>query len=188
MSVCAQCALRHGPRSFRALPTIRVPNRTTVPLAIRSFSTSISRPADTPAPKSKPITSSVAAGTTLKGINYIKKLSDPLALPDEEYPPWLWKVLEDRRPQLTSTPQISAEDAADLYGKSKARRRQAQKRIAAKEAAGTSTIAVPADHRTEDMPFETYEESHQAIMEAKKAARARRRAAIKEKNFLGQLG
>lgn len=141
----------------------------------------------TPKPKAA-VTSSVVAGTSLKGINYIKKLTDPIALPDEDYPQWLWKCLEDRRPQLSSTPQISAEDAADLYSKSKKRRKIAQKRIAAKEAAGGTVLDVPADHRTEDMPWETYEESAEARLEAKKASRARRRAAIKEKNFLGQLG
>ncbi|KAJ6263327.1 hypothetical protein Dda_1890 [Drechslerella dactyloides] len=182
MSVCFRCAFRYG---FRPAFTPSFTN------SIRFFSTTSSRPAETPEkpsadPKPKAL-SSVAAGTQLKGINYINKLSDPIALPDEEYPAWLWTVLEDRRPQLNTEPQLSAEDAADLFSKSKGRRKMAQKRIAEKQAANEGQLAVPSDWRTDDMPFETYEESQKAIMEAKKASRARRRAAIKERNFLGKL-
>lgn len=38
--------------------------------------------------------SSVAAGTPLKGLNFLKDRQDPVALPDEEYPEWLWSILE----------------------------------------------------------------------------------------------
>lgn len=124
----------------------------------------------------------------MKGINFNKKLKDPIALPDEEYPAWLWTILEDRRPILSSAPQLSSEDASDLYSKSKGRRKAAQKRIAAKQAAASDVLVTPSDYKTEDMPWQTFEESQAAISEAKKASRERRRAAIKEKNFLGKLG
>jgi large subunit ribosomal protein L54 len=42
----------------------------------------------------KPVLSSCPAGTPLNGLNYFKNKSDPVALPDEEYPEWLWKCLE----------------------------------------------------------------------------------------------
>ncbi|KIJ68907.1 hypothetical protein HYDPIDRAFT_172429 [Hydnomerulius pinastri MD-312] len=47
--------------------------------------------------------SSCPAGTVLTGLNYLKGESPILALPDEEYPEWLWtltkpKVLEDDGP------------------------------------------------------------------------------------------
>ncbi|KAK6341129.1 hypothetical protein TWF696_008218 [Orbilia brochopaga] len=185
MSVCFRCALRYSLRPAFApgLPSKRLFSTSPSKLA--------SKPAESPekpsADSKQKALSSVPAGTPLKGINYLKKLTDPIALPDEEYPAWLWRVLEDRRPQLDTEPQLSAEDAADLYSKSKGRRKMAQKRIAEKQAANTGKIAVPSDWRTDDMPFETYEESQQAIMEAKVASRARRRAAIKERNFLGKL-
>lgn len=38
--------------------------------------------------------SSCPAGTPLNGLNYFKGKSDPVALPDEAYPEWLWKCLE----------------------------------------------------------------------------------------------
>ncbi|KAJ3742981.1 mitochondrial ribosomal protein L37-domain-containing protein [Lentinula detonsa] len=37
--------------------------------------------------------SSCPADTVLPGLNYLKNQPPVLALPDEEYPPWLWTVL-----------------------------------------------------------------------------------------------
>lgn len=42
------------------------------------------------------VQSSVPAGTVLKGLNFMKNSQDPIALEDEEYPDWLWGVLEKR--------------------------------------------------------------------------------------------
>jgi Mitochondrial ribosomal protein L37 len=39
-------------------------------------------------------TSIAPAGSPLKGLNYIKGKEDPLALPEEEYPEWLWRCLD----------------------------------------------------------------------------------------------
>jgi large subunit ribosomal protein L54 len=39
------------------------------------------------------VKSSVLAGTPLKGLNFEKNKSDPVALADEEYPEWLWTIL-----------------------------------------------------------------------------------------------
>lgn len=41
--------------------------------------------------------SSVPAGTVLKGLNFHKDKSDPIAMEDSEYPDWLWTVLKDVR-------------------------------------------------------------------------------------------
>jgi len=35
-------------------------------------------------------------GTVLAGVNYLKNQPPVLALPDDEYPPWLWKLLEPK--------------------------------------------------------------------------------------------
>lgn len=40
------------------------------------------------------VRSSVPAGTPLKGLNFLKDRQDPVALADEEYPEWLWTVLD----------------------------------------------------------------------------------------------
>lgn len=50
--------------------------------------------ADTPAAETKAPLSSCPAGTPLTGLNYFKGKTDPVALPDEAYPAWLWKCLE----------------------------------------------------------------------------------------------
>jgi large subunit ribosomal protein L54 len=33
-------------------------------------------------------------GTPLKGLNFEKNKQDPVALADDEYPAWLWTILE----------------------------------------------------------------------------------------------
>jgi large subunit ribosomal protein L54 len=40
------------------------------------------------------VKSSIAAGTPLKGLNFEKNKQDPVALPDDEYPEWLWTILQ----------------------------------------------------------------------------------------------
>ncbi|KAG0233478.1 39S ribosomal protein L37, mitochondrial [Actinomortierella wolfii] len=48
-----------------------------------------------PAPagyKVKRVPSSAPEGTVLKGINYMKDGKDPVALPDDAYPDWLWEI------------------------------------------------------------------------------------------------
>ncbi|KAI9502988.1 mitochondrial ribosomal protein L37-domain-containing protein, partial [Coemansia spiralis] len=39
--------------------------------------------------------SSAPHGTVLKGLNIYKEGSDPVALKDEEYPEWLWTLLDE---------------------------------------------------------------------------------------------
>lgn len=41
----------------------------------------------------------------LKGINYLKDGKDPVALDDNEYPDWLWDLLDEKKQkQKTSKP------------------------------------------------------------------------------------
>lgn len=40
-------------------------------------------------------TSSVPAGNALRGLNYLKSGSEPVALEDDAYPAWLWRCLDD---------------------------------------------------------------------------------------------
>lgn len=50
-------------------------------------------PAAASQPKSTRAPSSCPAGTVLNGLNYFKGKTDPVALPDEQYPDWLWDCL-----------------------------------------------------------------------------------------------
>jgi len=40
--------------------------------------------------------SSCSPDTVINGVNYLKGQPPVVALPDEEYPEWLWSVLEPR--------------------------------------------------------------------------------------------
>lgn len=49
-------------------------------------------PVTTPsAPRSK---SAAPPGTVLKGLGYLQNKPHPVALPDNEYPSWLWKLMD----------------------------------------------------------------------------------------------
>lgn len=107
--ICSRCLYRARPQSLaRAFSTTRARLEPPAPAATSTsaaqpFSTPLTpRPSDASLavhlkPKPKPIAipvSSCPAGTPLKGLNYIKGRDDPVALPEEEYPEWLWKCLE----------------------------------------------------------------------------------------------
>lgn len=56
--------------------------------------------------------SGTPAGTPLKNINFIQGRPDPVALPDDQYPAWLWDVLKEKEGSG------SAENVGDAYCKS----------------------------------------------------------------------
>lgn len=45
-------------------------------------------------PTTPRIKSAAPAGTVLKGLGFLQNKPQPIALPDEEYPSWLWKLLD----------------------------------------------------------------------------------------------
>ncbi|KAL1924006.1 mitochondrial 54S ribosomal protein mL54 [Calcarisporiella thermophila] len=51
--------------------------------------------------KLRPV-SSCPQGTVLKGLNYHKEGSDPIAKADEEYPSWLWELLDEEKTKARS--------------------------------------------------------------------------------------
>jgi large subunit ribosomal protein L54 len=65
-------------------------------------------------PKKKPAAglpvSSAPAGTPLAGLNYIKGKNDPEALPEEDYPPWLWQLLEKKAETKEGGPTIEGDE------------------------------------------------------------------------------
>ncbi|KAJ2004970.1 hypothetical protein GGI04_001779 [Coemansia thaxteri] len=65
---------------------------------LRGFFTAlISRTAASEAasPTPQPPKSIAAHGTVLKGLNIYKEGKDPVALKDEDYPEWLWTLLDE---------------------------------------------------------------------------------------------
>ncbi|KAA8915277.1 hypothetical protein TRICI_002634 [Trichomonascus ciferrii] len=80
---------------------LRLPSRR-LPLCRFSYSSDIAA-----APK---VNSMTPAGTKLKGLNIKKNGEDPVALADEEYPPWLWEVLDEeaQKAKLRTDPEKAA--------------------------------------------------------------------------------
>ncbi|KAJ6631116.1 mitochondrial ribosomal protein L37-domain-containing protein [Mycena sp. CBHHK59/15] len=78
------------------------------------------------APKSPPIAkkaipmSSCATDTVINGVNYLKGQPPILALPDDQYPEWLWTVLEER---------VWPDDGPGGRGERAARRKENKARI-----------------------------------------------------------
>ncbi|KAH6619789.1 mitochondrial ribosomal protein L37-domain-containing protein [Chaetomium sp. MPI-SDFR-AT-0129] len=140
----------------------------------------------------KPL-SSCAAGTVLNGLNIFKGKTDPVALPDEAYPAWLWTCLDSQTKADTSADA----DAADEFSKSKKQRRLALKRQRLHEArllasGDLEALApkIPLQKQTINLPAAEPGNLQQAIEavdkreELRKAMRRERRAKIKETNFL----
>ncbi|CCF40467.1 hypothetical protein CH063_02361 [Colletotrichum higginsianum] len=210
--ICRTCLRRAS-----ALPRLQAP-RATAALVIRPFSLSApsrnaaaapddstkTKATDVPpnlsslkndAPAPAPI-SSCPAGTVLNGLNYFKGRTDPVALRDEEYPEWLWTVLESKKVTVESADDL----AAEMFSKSKKQRKAAAKRqkaIEAKLVASGDVEAlapkVPLPQQSINLPGEkggdVEHNLHAATKrdELRKAMRTERKAKIKESNYLKSM-
>ncbi|KAF1912500.1 mitochondrial ribosomal protein L37-domain-containing protein [Ampelomyces quisqualis] len=152
------------------------------------FSQSGARATASDAAKKKPaplVKSSIVAGTPLKGLNFEKNKTDPVALADDEYPAWLWTILGRQE-------KTGEKDAmGDLFSKSKKQRRVAAKRLRKEHALNPDLLVpkIPLFEQTVDLPvaqgsLEGAVEARGAREELTKVMRGKRRADIKEKNFL----
>ncbi|KAL9054956.1 MAG: hypothetical protein Q9162_003811 [Coniocarpon cinnabarinum] len=139
--------------------------------------TSSSPAASDPPPTPK---SCVLAGTPLRGLNYMKNGSDPIALEDHEYPDWLWTLLDE--PKSTE----AAADTKDprLFAKSARSRRAANKRArkAAMEKGEGEELQVPIYEQSVDL-----EGGEEERRELSRRMREKRRQGIKERNFLSSM-
>ncbi|KAL6712105.1 hypothetical protein ACN47E_003148 [Coniothyrium glycines] len=146
----------------------------------------------TEAAKKKPaplVKSSIPAGQPLKGLNFLKNAQDPVALPDDEYPAWLWTILD--RQEKTAEGGASG----DLFSKSKKQRRLAAKRLRKEQALNPGMLEpkIPLYEQTIDLPagdgsLQGAARAADARNELTKAMRNKRRASIKEGNFLKAMG
>jgi large subunit ribosomal protein L54 len=130
--ICRRCLLR-ATHSRQALPSLRRAFNSSTPESAEA-STATHPPSAKPSSATQPFTtppaisptghgeassekkkentlvlSSIPAGTALKGINYLKNKTDPVAMEDSEYPSWLWDILK------TKTKTDEAGEAGDLY-------------------------------------------------------------------------
>ncbi|KAM7223475.1 Mitochondrial ribosomal protein L37 domain containing protein [Rhypophila decipiens] len=140
--------------------------------------------------------SSCPAGTVLTGLNYFKGKTDPVALPDEEYPEWLWKCLEVKKTEGES----GDAEAGDEFSKSKKQRRLAAKRqrqleLKARESGNLDALIpkIPLQKQSINLPGTAGGDVVDAVQAAearealRKAMRKERRAAIKESNYLKSM-
>jgi large subunit ribosomal protein L54 len=112
----------------------------------------------------------------LKGLNYIKGRDDPIALPEEEYPEWLWRCLD------VKVKEGEAEgDEGDAFCKLLV---HSHFFTSSPNQARESILMETNFHsQVEKAPLEA-EEKRQ---ELRAAMRQERRKAIKEKNFLKSM-
>ncbi|KAK4181683.1 mitochondrial ribosomal protein L37-domain-containing protein [Triangularia setosa] len=208
--ICRSC-LRQASgltsRQFTAI-TSQIAARTTPRIPQAFFSTTLRvrnvAAAATEAPELTPLTaeptadkavglSSCPAGTVLNGLNYLKGKTDPVALPDDQYPEWLWKCVEVGQKRSDNADA----DAGDAYSKSKKQRRLAAKRqrqLEAKLMASGDLEAlapkIPLQKQTINLPGAETGELKDVVQaadkrqELRKAMRKERRANIKESNYL----
>jgi len=158
------------------------------------------------------VVSSVPAGTPLKGLNYLKNQTDPIAMEDHEYPAWLWEVLSEKKagageekdevdPRLFCTWNVLTlgtvgiiTDSDVFIAKSAKARRMAAKRQRknAEMHPERSEKKIPIYEQSIDLP--AGDGTPQGAVEAlaarenlTKAMRGKRRRDIKEANFLKSM-
>ncbi|KAI0863126.1 mitochondrial ribosomal protein L37-domain-containing protein [Xylaria cubensis] len=220
--ICRRCLQRASAlRTPRAVPSISISWSLPVRNSSRPISSTATRPSaaaaaaaapetatSTTPPLSTPLAdsdgggavkenlSSCPEGTILKGLNYFKNKTDPVALADDAYPEWLWKCLEVQQ----KTDEGEADDAGDEFSKSKKQRRLAMKRqrtIEAKMLAEGNLEAlapkIPLQHQSINLPanesstIEGAVAAHDAREELRRAMRRERKAKIKESNYLKSM-
>ncbi|TCD70273.1 hypothetical protein EIP91_004174 [Steccherinum ochraceum] len=84
-----------------------------------SSSVSSDKSASKPSTPSAPV-SSCGEGTVLEGLNWLKGQAPVTALADDQYPPWLWKLLE---------PKVIPDDGPGGKGEKIRLRKENRKRI-----------------------------------------------------------
>ncbi|KAI4140959.1 MAG: hypothetical protein L6R39_005576 [Caloplaca ligustica] len=159
----------------------------------RSTDSTSTSPASKQSLPSRP-KSSVKAGTALKGLAFLKNKEPPVAKEDDEYPSWLWGLLDKAKGE---TQEGGAE--GDLFSKS-AKKRRIAARIA-RRSASTSTAEsrappVPLHEQSIDLPsapqnrfgrnvdVQAGEKAREAREELTASMRQKRRKNIREANFL----
>jgi large subunit ribosomal protein L54 len=143
----------------------------------------------TPAPPK----SSCLPGTPLEGLNFLKDRQDPVALPDDEYPDWLWTILEREEKE------VGTGDAGE-FSKSKKERKLAIKKARLREelaiASGNlDALApkIPLQHQSVNLPGDERGSIADAVHASqvrerlRRAMRKERMVQIREKNYLSTI-
>ncbi|MCJ1362136.1 hypothetical protein MMC16_001238 [Acarospora aff. strigata] len=172
------------------------------PALVQPFSTPFTPTPPPPKAASSLPVSSVPAGTPLKGLNYLRNATDPVALEDGEYPAWLWGCLEGVRRRggegrgedgtgAGGEEGGEGEGEGDLFSKSKKQRRIAAKKLRKQALLNPDSLVpkVPVHEQSVDLPagdgsLSGAVEALGKRVEVTRAMRGVRRKGIKEANFL----
>ncbi|KAI5292873.1 hypothetical protein KEM52_006000 [Ascosphaera acerosa] len=131
---------------------------------------------------------SVPAGTPLKGINYFANKPDPVALADEEYPDWLWNLVLDHKAATTTAGGVNVAEMTKKQRKRHMKKMAAlaaeQPRVVPLHEQSVDITPATAPLATEAETLAAAQDSLQQRTEIRKSARAARRKAIREANFL----
>lgn len=140
---------------------------------------SSSTPAETPS-----LPSAAPPGTVLKGVSIFKDKADPVALQDNEYPPWLFKLLDD--PSIASSSSLAS---IEMAGMSKGEARAAQKRqskilraaqLAKEKAEAKAAERAAAKAGTAEVTKDTDAEQEAALSPEEKRSKSMTKAAQDE--------
>ncbi|POS73812.1 hypothetical protein DHEL01_v207791 [Diaporthe helianthi] len=201
--ICRSCLQRGTALGKRSLPQRAPIRRTFSAIPSRQSAAASAAAASAPAQDSATATPDKASsrsicppGTVLSGLNYFKGKNDPVALPDNEYPEWLWSCLDVTK---GSAAEEDA-DAGDEFSKSKKQRRIAAKRQRELEAKILATgnlealaPKIPLQQQSINLPGKLDGDLRDAIEavqkreELRKAMRKERKAKIKESNYLKSM-
>ncbi|KAL8768549.1 MAG: hypothetical protein Q9209_005234 [Squamulea sp. 1 TL-2023] len=211
--ICHRCLrlnihLRVPQRNRLSYSTSRSPNPARSTSAAQPFSTPFTpspypsnSPTHPPKPKSpsSPLpTSSLKAGTPLKGLAFEKNKEPPVAREDGEYPEWLWGLLNTGKGEEDK----GIRGGGDAFSKSAKQRRIAAR--AARQGSSSSSILgnhtlapeIPIHEQSIDLPassegykgrkadVEGERRAREVREELTRSLRGKRRKGIKEGNFL----
>lgn len=182
-----------APATSNAAPTNPPPPPTDTTAVLSSSFPGISQPLSTPhlspstpanaasAPgtKSRKVRSSVAGGAVLQGLGYTKAKPQILAKEDEEYPEWLWSVLDEKG----GAAGVGV-DVAALTKKQRAKYDRKQSKLM-KEV----LPSIPVHEQSKDLtkPGDDAVTSLDRRQEIVRSSRVARRKGIREDNFLRGL-
>ncbi|KAI8819046.1 mitochondrial ribosomal protein L37-domain-containing protein [Fimicolochytrium jonesii] len=108
-NVVARCSIPSQTRAFGASVRVASPaaTATSSPPSSTSDSTPTNSTSET-APYVGPLEpSSCPPGTVMKGLNIFAGKADPVALPDNEYPAWVWRLLDPPKKEWTEEEKLS---------------------------------------------------------------------------------
>ncbi|KAI9884355.1 MAG: hypothetical protein M1823_003851 [Watsoniomyces obsoletus] len=138
----------------------------------------------------KAIKSLVPAGAPLRGLNFLKDRNDPVALPDAEYPEWLWTCIDSTAGKKSKSGGGDGGGATAGQSTKKTKGGKGASKLAASLNMESARQAVPLAEQTVDLPSNPQQDLEGAIQatiardELTKALRVKRRGNIKEANFL----